>query len=469
MSSKKVFIIGCGPSGMGCAYTLAKEKSPFCLIEKDNTCGGLSTTINFSDYLFDIGGHRFISKSKEICQLWDDVMGSDMLKVKRLSRIYYKKRYFKYPLRFCNTFWNLGAVESFLSVMSYLWCKLTKPGDDNNFKGWIINHFGERLYNIFFRNYTEKVWSVACQDISADWAKQRIKGLSLRVAIKNAFFRNNRKEPKTLANEFLYPKTGPGEFYHRLKNFSLKSGGVFLFNTLVNSIKHYNNKIVKIGIKDTVSSEVKELEVDYLFSSMPLPIMLRSLDPAPPEEVLTCAANLKFRSFLVVNIILDKRDIFPDQWIYINSPQVKLGRIQNYKNWSPAMAADLNKTSLGLEYFCTEGDDLWKMNDVAMIDYALKELEYLGIASRKHLINGFVVRYDNAYPVYSLDYQNNIRIIRNYLAGFSNFQTIGRAGLFRYDNSDHALLTGIYAARNFLEKKDYDLWNLDPDKDYLEY
>ena len=469
MSPDKTFIIGAGSSGMGCAYTLARNKQPFCVIEKDSTSGGLCSTINFCGYLFDIGGHRFITKSEEVNQLWHEVMSSDMLRVKRLSRIYYKKKYFRYPLRFLNAFWNLGIIESFLSVMSYLFCKFRRPGNDDTFEGWIINRFGKRLYNIFFKNYTEKVWSVACQEISADWAKQRIKGLSLRVALQNAISRNKTGIPKTLSSEFLYPRTGPGEFYKRLESLSVLHGGRFSFNTCVKSIYHDKNRIVKIKVKDVFSSKTEELDLDYLFSSMPLPLLIKSLKPKPPEEVLACAEKLKFRSFMVINVILDQKDIFPDQWIYVNSPKVRLGRIQNYKNWSPAMVTDLNKTSLGLEYFCAEEDDLWNMDDVALIDYALRELAYIGITSRKHLINGFIVRRANTYPVYSLDYRENIATIQQYLNNFSNLQTIGRSGLFRYDNSDHALLTGIYAARNFLKQGNYDLWNVNTDKDYLEY
>lgn len=458
MSLGREIILGAGPTGMGCAYTLAKAKQSFLVVEKDDAPGGLCRTLNFHSYLFDIGGHRFLSKSEEINQLWHDVMGDDMLQVRRLSRIYYRRRYFNYPLSFFNTFWNLGPMESFLCVASYLRGKHFKPGDDNTFEGWIINRFGKRLYDIFFKTYTEKVWALACQDISADWAIQRIQGLSLRVAIQKMLLGMKENAPKTLSEEFLYPRTGPGEFYRRLRNLTQALGGRFVFGKNVTSIKHDGQKIVSVEIQDSQEGKDKELPVEYLFSSVPLPVLVRLLEPPPPKDILTCAQRLRFRSLLVVNIILDKEDVFPDQWIYVHSPEVRLGRIQNHKNWSPAMVVDLKKTSLGLEYFCTEEDSLWNMNDMDLIDYAIEELEKIGIISRRHLISGFVVRRPHAYPVYSLDYQENVDIIRRYLDRFCNLQTMGRGGLFRYDNSDRTLLSGIYAARNFLEKANYDVW-----------
>jgi len=467
MSQDKVVIIGTGPSGMACAYTLVNANQPTTIIEKDGTVGGLCRTINFHGYLFDIGGHRFLSKSKEINHLWHEIMGDDMISVRRLSRIYYRKRYFKYPLSFINTFWNLGPIESLLCVISYLEYKVFKKEDDSTFEGWITNRFGKRLYEIFFKTYTEKVWAVPCEKISADWAVQRIRGLSLKVAIQKALFGKKRRGPKTLSEEFLYPRTGPGEFYNRLKDKISESGSEFLFHRDVVGIKHEGKKIVSIE-NDGHRREKKEMAVNYLFSSIPLTTLIKILKPSPPADVVSAAEQLHFRSFVVVNVILDKKDIFSDQWIYVHSPEVRLGRIQNYKNWSPAMVADPNKTSLGLEYFCTVGDALWEMNDIDLIDYAMKELEKIGIASRKHLIHGFVVRQADVYPIYHLGYKVHVDIIRRYLSQFSNFQTIGRQGLFRYDNSDHALLTGIYAAKNFLSEGSSNLWSLDADEGYLE-
>lgn len=466
---KKILILGAGPSGMGCASVLADKGIPSRVIDRESDAGGLCRTVNFHDYLFDIGGHRFLSKCPEVNLFWEKVMGDKMLRVKRLSRIFYKKRFFNYPLSFFNTFWNFGPLESFLCVASYLRCRVFRPGDEQTFEGWITNRFGRRLYEIFFKTYTEKVWAVPCRDISANWAKQRIQGLSLKVAIQKALTGLRTNLPKTLAQQFLYPEKGPGDFYRRLRE-RIEPGGVsFLMEKEVVRVRHHNRRIVSVDVRDGRNPGVLEsLPADYLFSSLPLPGLIRRLDPPPPANILQKASRLKFRNFLVINIILDKPFVFPDQWIYVHSPEVSLGRIQNYKNWSPSMVVDQGKTSLGLEYFCNENDWLWKKNDVDLIQFALTELERLRIVSRRHLIDGFVVRQSDVYPVYELGYEAIVRELREYLEGFSNIQTIGRAGLFRYDNSDHALLTGISAARNFTGEARTDLWKLNTDDSYLE-
>ncbi|MGB6867915.1 MAG: FAD-dependent oxidoreductase, partial [Candidatus Aminicenantaceae bacterium] len=362
-SKEHVHIIGAGPAGMACAYTLARGGHAAIVIDGDKNVGGLCQTIEFSGYLFDIGGHRFLSKSDLINTLWQEVMGGDLLRVRRLSRIFYRKRFFNYPLSFLNTFRNLGPFESFRCIASYGYCRLTNPGNDRIFEGWIINRFGKRLYEIFFDTYTRKVWAVPCKDISADWAVQRIRGLSLRVAIKKALLGTRSRGPKTLSEEFLYPKKGPGQFYARLEKSLVDLGTQFLLEKKVFRVNHENGRVTCIVMKDKSGSAEQEIPVDYLFSSMPLTDLIRSLNPPPPENIRLAASTLRFRSFLVVNVILDCEALFPDQWIYVHSPDVKLGRIQNYKNWSPFMTANPKRTSLGLEYFCTEGDELWEMND----------------------------------------------------------------------------------------------------------
>ncbi len=461
-------IIGAGPAGMACAYTLAKAGRPATLFERDAAPGGLCRTLDFDGYLFDIGGHRFLTKSADINQLWHSVMGNDMLHVKRLSRIYYRKRFFNYPLSFFNSFWNLGPFESMRCVASYFKDHFFPTGNDATFEGWITNRFGRRLYEIFFNTYTEKVWAVACKDLSADWAVQRIKGLSLRVALQQALFPKKSVAPKTLSEKFLYPRTGPGEFYNRLEQLTSSLGGVFKFGHAITGVKHERGRVTALEIEEKRGGKAEEYPLDHVFSTMPLPLLVKYLIPRAPDGVLAAAGKLCFRSFVVVNVILDKEYIFPDQWIYVHEPEVKMGRIQNYKNWSPAMTIDPKKTSLGLEYFCAQNDEFWNMNDVDMINFAMQELEKIGIASRKLLINGFVVRRPHVYPVYSMDYQKNIKIVRDYLEGFKNLQTFGREGLFRYDNSDHALLTGIYAARNFLGEGPFDVWSVNTDAEYLE-
>jgi protoporphyrinogen oxidase len=467
-SKESVYIVGAGPAGMACAYTLAKGNQAAFVIDGEKDVGGLCQTLDFSGYLFDIGGHRFLSKSELINALWQEIMAEDLFRVRRLSRIFYRKRFFNYPLSFFNTFWNLGVFESFRCIASYGYCRLTAPGDDRTFEGWIINRFGKRLYEIFFDTYTRKVWAVPCKDISADWAVQRIRGLSLRVAIKKALLGARSRGPKTLSEQFFYPKKGPGQFYSKLKKSLKDLGTQFLFEKTVLKVNHDGRMVTSIIVQDNSGSAEQEIPVDYLFSSIPLPHLIQSLNPHPPEDIRLAALKLRFRSFLVVNVILDLEHLFPDQWIYVHSPEVNLGRIQNYKNWSPFMTANPKRTSLGLEYFCTEGDELWEMNDVDLIDFALEELDKIGIVSRKHLINGFVVRRKNVYPVYSLDYKGHLGVIKEYLSQFKNLQTMGRTGLFRYDNSDHAMLSGIGAAKNYMDKTAYDLWSQGPQQEYLE-
>jgi len=459
-AESKTLIIGAGPAGMGCAYALAEAGVIPLVADKERVGGGLCRTLDFKDFRFDIGGHRFFSASPEVNRLWKDILGADLLRVRRLSRIYYRDKYFDYPLSFANTFKNLGWAESLCCATNYLQSRFLRPADDNTFAGWTVNRFGSRLFNIFFKDFTEKIWGLPCEDISSEWARQRMQGLSLRVAVQKALSGNKNSGPKTLCAEFFYPRFGPGQFYRRLEAAIGRRGGKFSFSKKVTSVWHEGNKIVSINLYDGNESKEENFEVNYLFSSMPLSFLVKSFKPLPPAEVVSAAENLRFRSFLTVNAIFDKERIFPDQWIYVNSPRVRLGRIQNYKNWSLGMSADFKKTSLGLEYFCSQGDSVWAMNDKELIAYALGELESLGIVSGKYFRDGFVSRHADTYPVYLRGYQKNVEVIRKYLAKFSNLQTIGRAGLFRYDNSDHALLTGIHAARNFLGQSSSDIWKI---------
>jgi len=446
MMGKIHVVIGAGPAGLACADVLTRAGRKAVVVESDEGPGGLCQTLNFQGYLFDIGGHRFFSRSGEINALWQELMDGDLLHVRRLSRIYFKKRYFHYPLSFWNTLMNLGPLESLHCFFSYLFYYAVKPGNDQTFEGWVVNHFGRRLYEIFFKTYTEKVWAMACEDISADWALRRIRGLSLRVAIRQALAGRRAHGPRSLVEEFFYPRLGPGEFYHRLEQRVRSQGADCVYGQTVTRLRWRHDRIELIEARGKKGSRVQEFPAAQVFSSMPLPRLIQCLDPAPPAEILAASRALKFRSFLVVNVILNQEHVFPDQWLYIQDPGVRMGRIQNYKNWSPAMVSDLRKTSLGLEYFCGEGDALWTMDDVNLIDFAMTELERLGIASRRHLVNGFVVRRADAYPVYSRDYKAHSSCLKEYLSRFRNLTLMGRAGLFQYDNSDEALLSGIAAA-----------------------
>jgi protoporphyrinogen oxidase len=466
--SSGTVIAGAGPAGLACALGLARGGRSATVFEKDSRSGGLCRTIDFDGYLFDIGGHRFLSKVAEVEALWQEILGDDLLRVKRLSRIFYRGRFFNYPLSFFNTFLNLGPVESARCIASYLMDRVSRPADDGTFEGWIINRFGRRLYRIFFDVYTQKVWAMPCKDLSADWARQRIQGLSLKVAVRKAILRTWTSGPKTLTEEFLYPRRGPGEFFDRLRDEAAEQGARFEFNAAVSAVDHDGRRIKAVELRRERPPGREIVPVAHFVSSLPLPQLVKALRPLAPEPVLAAAGKLRFRSYLVVNIILNKKSLFPDQWIYVHSPEVRLGRIQNYKNWSPDMTPDPDKTSLGLEYFCDEGDALWRKNDVELVDFALEELSRIGIGSRKDLITGFVVRRPDAYPVYVMDYREPLRVVRDYLAGFDNLQTIGRAGLFRYCNSDLALRMGLRAADRILGRRTENLWDLGRAQDFLE-
>lgn len=469
MTKHPHIIIGAGPAGMACAHTLAKAGEHYTVYDKFDQPGGLCRTLHFNGYLFDIGGHRFLTRSDEVNALWHDIMGDDLLDVKRISRIFYKNRFFQYPMNFKDVVLKLGPLESLACLISYLWRRVVPlKRDQDSFEQWVINAFGDRLYQIFFKTYTEKVWSRPGSTISSDWAQQRIKGLSLKVALKSMFSSREHKRHASLTQVFKYPRTGPGEFYRRLQHAATGEGCAWHFSSRVSRLRHDGRgKIIALDVMRGDRREEVPVRA-HVFSSMPLPQLIRSLEPAAPDEILEAARALSFRSFLVVNVVLNRPRSFPDQWIYVQSPEVRLGRVQNYKNWSPAMVADMNKTSLGLEYFCHANDELWEMNDVDLINFAMNEAEEIGVARRRELINGFVARYHYAYPVYSMEYKRHKDVIRQYLQGFLNLTIIGRSGLFRYDNSDHALLTGIYAAKNYLGQANRDLWAINTDERYLE-
>ncbi len=466
--SPGIVIAGAGPAGLACALSLARRGREAIVVEKDSRAGGLCQTIDFNGCLFDMGGHRFLTRIDEIDALWRETLGEELLRVKRLSRIFYRGRFFKYPLSFLDTFLNLGPAESVLCIGSYLKDRVSKPADDATFEGWITNRFGRRLYRIFFDVYTQKVWAIPCKDLSADWARQRIQGLSLKVALRKAILGSLTSGPKTLTEEFLYPRRGPGQFTDRLQDEAAGRGVRFVMNTAVTEVEHDGRTVLAAGLRSPHSPGTKTVPVSHLISSMPLPRLINALRPLPPEPVLAAASKLKFRSFLVVNIILARKNLFPDQWIYVHSPEVRLGRIQNYKNWSPAMILDPDKTSLGLEYFCDEGDAFWRKTDAELIAFALGELARIGIGSREHFVSGFVVRRPDAYPVYAREYREPLRIVSGFLACFGNLLTIGRAGLFRYCNSDLALRMGLLAADKVLGSAATDLWNLGRERDYLE-
>ena len=470
MSGDSAVIIGAGPAGLTAAYELRKRGVTASVLEASRQVGGLSRTANYRGYRFDIGGHRFFSKVPLINELWQEILGEEFLLRPRLSRIFYNQHFFNYPLKPVNALVGLGPVESLLVGLSYLRARFIPTKDENTFEEWVSNRFGHRLYRIFFKTYTEKVWGIPCNEISADWAAQRIKNLSLTEAVRNAVLRATQgKDGNTITSlieQFHYPRFGPGMMWEQCEASLAHQGTRTLRGMNVEQIHHCHGRIECV----TARSEIGE-RVDYdgahFISTMPLRELMHALDPLPPDAILSAAQGLRYRDYLTVVLVVNRESLFPDNWIYIHAPDVKMGRIQNYKNWSPHMVPDASTTSLGLEYFLWDKDEEWTWSDDRLIQLGIQECTRLGLIDPSEVVDGTVVRMEKAYPVYDQSYQQHVKTVREYLEIFSNFQTIGRNGLHRYNNQDHSMLTGVYAARNVTGEQ-HDVWSVNTEQEYLE-
>ena len=464
-SNGRVVVIGAGPAGLTAAYELAKAGRNPIVLEKSHTVGGLSRTESYKGFYFDMGGHRFFTKSKAVSDMWREVLTDEFLQRPRLSRIFYKKRFFHYPLKPINVLSGLGLIESVRIFLSYVWWHLFPFRIEETFEHWVTNRFGQRLFLNFFKTYTEKVWGIPCSELKAEWAAQRIKDLSLKQVVLS-MFRKPGTSIKTLIEQFEYPRLGPGMMWKAVAKSVEDHGGEVRINHDVIRICRDGNCVSSIVVASNGCTD--HIEGDEFVSTMPITDLVKKLAPEAPQAVLDAAGELKYRAFLTVCLIVDQQDLFDDNWIYIHDPTVKVGRIQNYKNWSPDMVPDSNKTGLGLEYFCDEGDDLWSMSDEDLIELAKGEIHYLGLANRSGVEDGCVFRVAKSYPVYDSDYREHLAVLREFVEGLDNLQTIGRNGLHRYNNQDHAMLTGMLAVSNILEGTDHDLWNVNADQEYHE-
>lgn len=468
--SRTVVIIGAGPAGLTAAYQLCKTGVAAVVLERDSTVGGLAKTINHKDFRFDIGGHRFYTKAKAAEDIWREVLREeDFRRRKRLSRIYYNKRFFHYPLRASSMLFNLGFWNGCLILLSYLRAQMFPEKSEQNFEQWVTNRFGKRLYRIFFKSYTEKVWGIPCNEITAEWATQRIKGLSLAVVVKDIFSRQTGNDKgavvKSLINEFDYPRLGPGMMWETMAEVVRDRGGIIRTGAKVERI-HWKQDAVE-AVEITGEGQKEILRGTHFISSMPIRELVRKLSPAPPAHVSAAADKLQYRDFLTVVLIVNRRDLFPDNWIYIHDPEVKVGRVQNFKNWSQDMVPDQNKTCLGLEYFCFEGDGLWNMEDEQLIELGKRELEKLGLMKSADVEEGKVVRVPKAYPVYDSTYRESLEIVRRFFGTLSNLQLVGRNGMHKYNNQDHSMMTGLLAVKNIMGAN-YDLWTVNADQEYQE-
>jgi protoporphyrinogen oxidase len=468
-SPKNVVVIGAGPAGLTAAYELCKSGVCSVVLEKDNVVGGLSRTVNYKGYHFDIGGHRFFTKVKAVEEMWREVLANgQFIRRSRLSRIYYNKKFFYYPLRASNALLGLGVWNSLLIFLSYLRAQIFPEKPEDTFEQWISNRFGKRLYKIFFKTYTEKVWGIPCNQIMAEWAAQRIKGLSLLAAVKSALIQKQQSKGdviKTLIDAFDYPELGPGMMWETVRDIVEKNGSEIKLNTGVEKII-WNGGGVKA--LEVVTDGVPEIiEGTHFISSMPIRGLIKKFDPPAPERVIKAAEALNYRDFLTVALVVNKRELFPDNWIYVHDAEVKVGRIQNFKNWSPAMVPDPETTCLGLEYFCFEGDGLWTMSDADLIELGKRELGILGLVIPADVVDGSVVRMPKAYPVYDGTYAEALQVIRHFLEGVPNLQLVGRNGMHKYNNQDHSMLTAMLAVKNILGAS-YDLWQVNAEQEYHE-
>ena len=464
MKINEIVIIGAGPAGLTAAWEAEKHGVKTLILESDKEVGGISRTVERNGWRFDIGGHRFFTKVDEVYKVWDEILEKDDFLLRpRMSRIYYKKKFFDYPLKASNALLNLGIFEAIRCVLSYMYVKIKPPKNQDNFEDWVAARFGWRLYNIFFKTYTEKVWGIEANEIGADWAAQRIKNLSLFKAILNSLNINRSGEIiTTLIDEFKYPKYGPGMMWETAyKKLIEKNHKIKLQKKVSKITKEKDHYII-----ETNSGE--EYYAKNILSSMPLAHLPSTIHPSPDKRILSSGNDLGFRDFLSVALVIDTENTFPDNWIYIHEPDVKVGRVQNYGSWSPYLVKE-GKTCLGLEYFVNIGDELWTMEDEEMIDLAIKELETLSLIEKDSVEEGYVVRMPKAYPVYDLNYSENIQNIANWLSQeHKNIYPIGRNGMHRYNNQDHSMMTAIKSIRNILNNENNDIWKINVEEDYHE-
>jgi protoporphyrinogen oxidase len=471
-----VVCIGAGPAGLTAAYLLSKRKVPVTVLERDPVyVGGIAKTATYKGFRFDIGGHRFFSKSSEVERLWSELLGDDLLERPRKSRIYYRRKLFDYPLKAGDALMKLGVVEAVACVLSYLKSRLFPVPRPSNFEEWVTNQFGARLFRIFFKTYTEKVWGMKCTEISADWAAQRIKGLSLASAIRHALIPQHKhksrdKVIKTLIDSFRYPRKGPGMMWEVATRKIRENGGVVRLGLDVVEVQFDSAMRRWTVIAADAAGRRERFSADHVVSSTSIKELIAALRPAPPTAARRAADSLKYRDFLIVALVVKDRHQFDDNWVYIHDPSVKVGRIQNFKSWSPEMIPDPALNCYGLEYFCFEGDSLWSSPDERLIAMAHGELAKLGLAAPEDILDGHVIRQPKAYPVYDGHYQDHVAAVRDAIAErYPNLHLVGRNGMHKYNNQDHAMMTAMLTVRNILAGRAlYDVWQVNQDAEYHE-
>jgi protoporphyrinogen oxidase len=453
----KVAIIGAGPAGITAAHELAKQIPTVDLYEASDSVGGLAKSIQLWNQTVDIGPHRFFSSDRRVNEAWLEVVGKDYEMVDRLTRIYYKKKFFHYPLKPFDALRNLGLWEATLCMMSFFGEKIIPTKQDNSFETWVTGRFGKRLFRIFFKTYSEKLWGISCKELDADFAAQRIKKLSLWEAVKNGIFGGKGNKHKTLVDQFAYPIGGTGMVYNRMKEFILKQGGNVFLKTPIERVITENGKVKGLQLKDGTIREY-----DVVISSMPMTLMVSRL-PEVPEHILECTRKLKFRNTIIVYLKVEAKNLFPDNWIYVHSADLQTGRITNFRNWVPQLNGKEESSILALEYWCYDQDEMWTRSDEELIALGKKELAGTGLVSADKIAEGHVYRIPRCYPVYDRGYKDNLKPVEEYLSTIQNLLVIGRYGAFKYNNQDHSILMGLLAAENILKGTKHNLWDINTD------
>ncbi|MEH3100370.1 NAD(P)/FAD-dependent oxidoreductase [Sphingomonas adhaesiva] len=475
-----VAIVGAGPAGLTAGYLLTRAGYSVAIIEKDaHYVGGISRTVEHNGFRFDIGGHRFFSRSREVVDLWNEILPDDFIERPRMSRIYYEGKFYSYPLRAFEALGNLGIVRSTLCMASFAKARMFPKRDIRSFEDWTVNAFGRKLFSIFFKTYTEKVWGMPCDEMSADWAAQRIKGLSLWGAVVDGLKRslglnkrpNDGMQTKTLLETFRYPRLGPGMMWDAARDRIVERGGQVLMGHALRQLT-FNAATQRWTVAATHGGATATIPVTinaaHVISSAPMRELASRLHPLP--ATLPEAANLKYRDFLTVALMIRSPDLFPDNWIYIHDPKVQVGRIQNFRSWSPEMVPDPAIACVGLEYFCFEGDGLWASSDDELVALATAEMAALGLCDPRQVEGGVVVRQEKAYPVYDEDYAQNVDMLRREIEDrFPTLHCVGRNGMHRYNNQDHAMMTAMLTVRNIQAgARVYDVWAVNEDAEYHE-
>lgn len=456
----KTVVIGAGSAGLAATYSLIKSQPNVEVCDASDSVGGLAKSIRLWNQTVDLGPHRFFSRNKRVNQLWLEVVNVDYSMINRLTRVFYGQRFYNYPLRALETLSKLGPTEAGRCLLSYLWERLSPAMEDSTLENWVCRRFGRRLHETFFKNYSEKLWGIPCEEIDSDFAAQRIRQFSLGEAIRSVFCRSRNHLHRTMVEKFAYPNGGTGMVYTRMAKAIEYHGGRIFLNSPVEAVNIENNQVKGIRLRDGTVREY-----DQVVSTMPLTALVRAM-PEAPLEVREAAKGLTFRNTIIVYLEIARGKLFPDQWVYIHSPELQVGRVTNFRNWSRHLYGDSANTILALEYWCNGGEGLWLWDDARLVELGAKEIVNTGLVGSPDLIkNGAVYRIPKCYPLYRVGYKRLLKPIQEYLSGIKGLQIIGRYGSFKYNNQDHSILMGLLAADNILKGTNHDLWAVNSDYD----